>query len=208
MIAAKMNKIRNSRLCFVFILYLGQLNFFYSQKYNDPTTAKKFEVIVNAENSTIKTYVLRQKKKVQTKANRIYYWYGSQKIMETIGGFDGRLLHGEYTAVYLNNQLKEKGSFCYGLKSNRWKYWYYDGKLKEVITWKKGRKNGYYALYNDFGELMAEGNFKNDKLHGSFKTYGNSGKLIEKKKYKNGEELITPLPELPKEEKKKTTTST
>lgn len=180
----------------------------YAQKYHDPTKAKNYAIIVNAENETVNTQVLRLKRRIKPCTNRTYYWYSSQKITETVGGFGGKLLHGTYTAFYLNDQLKEKGNFYYGLKNKCWKCWYPDGKLKEVITWKKGRKHGYYALYNDFGELMAEGNFRNDKLNGTFTTYGAGHKVLEKKKYKNGTEQISPSPETPKDDTKKSATTT
>jgi hypothetical protein len=167
----------------------------FSQKFVEPDKQKQFNITVNYEDYTVKTQMLSANKEIKISNDKTYLWYGSQKIMETKGGFDGRLIHGKYNAFYLNNQLKEQGMIKYGLKNKEWKYWYPDGKLKEIITWKNGVKNGHYELYNDNGQLMAKGNFRNDKLHGKFFTYGLGGKVTEKKAYKNGDEVIVPLKE-------------
>jgi len=163
----------------------------FSQKYIEPDKIKQFNITVNYPDYTIKTQMLSQNREFAVNNERTYLWYASQKIMETKGGYDGRLIHGKYRSFYLNNQLKEQGLVRYGLKHGEWKYWYPDGKLNELIHWKKGVKNGRYHLYNDNGELMAKGHFKKDKLHGRFYTYGANGKIIEKKKYKNGTEVYS-----------------
>lgn len=175
----------------------------FSQKYIEPDKLKQFNVTVNYEDNTVKTQMLSHNKDIKVNNERTYMWYASQKIMETKGGYEGKLIHGKYAAFYLNNQLKEQGQIKYGLKNKEWKYWYPDGKLREVITWKNGVKNGSYAIYNDYGQLMAKGNFKNDKLHGKFYTYGVTGNVTEKKVYKNGDEVIPKVKvEKPKKEKK------
>lgn len=178
------------RLQFILIHFLfGTL---LAQKYIEPENMKQFNITVNYDDYTVKTQMLKQAKNIKVSNDLTYMWYSSQKIMETKGGFEGKLIHGYYTSFYLNNQLKEQGTIRYGLRNKKWKYWYPDGKLREVIHWKNGVKNGAYLLYNDYGQLMAKGNFKNDKLHKNFFTYGPDGKVIEKKKYKNGDEVIEP----------------
>lgn len=178
--------------------------FSYAQHYIEPGKLTSFNITVNHENYTVKTQMLKDAKKITPDNSLTYHWYQSQKIMETKGGFDGKLLHGYYKSFYLNDQLKETGTIRYGLKTKEWKYWYPDGKLKEIITWKNGRKKGIYKIYNDYGQLMAKGHFKNDYLHGKFYTYDNAGKVLERKKYKNGVELIKkPRVEKPKKEKVK-----
>lgn len=161
-----------------------------AQKFIEPDKQKQFNITVNYEDYTVKTQMLSQPKDIVVKNDKTYMWYSSQKILDTKGGYDGKLIHGKYNAFYLNNQLKEQGSVKYGLKNKEWKYWYPDGKLKEVINWKSGLKNGHYELYNDYGKIMARGNFRKDLLHGKFYTYGVNGIITEKKKYKNGEEII------------------
>lgn len=159
------------------------------QTLTEPSRLKQFNITINYNDYTVKTQMLNQDKKISPENEKTYMWYDSRKIMETKGGYDGKLIHGSFKAFYLNNQLKEKGSIRYGLKHKEWKYWYPDGTLREVINWKNGVKWGPYYLYNDQGSLMAKGNFKNDKLEGDFFTYGPGGKVIEKKYYKDGEEI-------------------
>lgn len=174
--------------------------FLSAQKAIDPDKIVAFNVTVNYEDYTVKTQMLKDPKKVKVDNELSYLWFNSNKIIETKGGYDGKLLHGYYKSFYLNNQLREAGDIKYGIKSGEWRYWYSDGKLKEVSTWKNGRKNGNYELFNDFGHLMAKGNFKNDLLHGKFYTYDNFGRIVDCKKYKNGIEL---LPKQKKERKQK-----
>jgi hypothetical protein len=181
-----MNRITFS--CIALSTFISQIAF--SQSFVEPSKLKQFNITVNFDDYTVKTQMLSQEKKLELDNEKVYMWYTSQKIMETRGGFDGKLIHGTYRAFYLNNQLKEKGCIKYGLRHKEWKYWYADGKLKEVINWKNGVKNGHYELYNDYGQLMAKSTFKNDKLNGKFYTYGSNGKVLEKKLYSNGEEII------------------
>lgn len=193
-----------------------------AQRFVEPDKMKAFNITVNYPEYTVKTQMLKEPKKMTPDVELTYHWYTAQKIMETKGGFDGKLLHGYYRSFYLNDQLFESGEFKYGIKSGEWKNWYPDGKLKEITNWKNGRKNGKYALYSDYGKLMASGTFKNDLLTGSFTTYDNMGNVSSKRKYKNGKEIIKQEkvkkqkadkhkkqkesaadPEVPKKEKKK-----
>ncbi len=161
-----------------------------AQTFTEPSKIKSFNITVNFPDYTVKTQMLSHNKKLDAKSELTYMWYASQKIMETKGGFDGKLIHGSYRSFYLNNQLKEQGVIKYGLKSKTWKYWYSNGAIKESITWKNGVKCGVYCIYNDDGKLMAKSNFKNDKLDGRFYTYDNNGNILEKKKYKDGVEVL------------------
>jgi hypothetical protein len=186
------------------VLYVCDSNKLFSQQGLEPSQFKQFNITINFDDYTVKTQMLKENKNIRVNNDCMYMWYGSQKIIETKGGYDGRLIHGTYRAFYLNDQLKEQGQIKYGLRNKEWKYWYPDGKLKEVITWKKGVKNGAYYLYNDYGQLVAKSHFKNDKLHGNFYTYGPTGKITDKKKYKKGDEVHPRAKtEEPKKEKAK-----
>lgn len=166
-----------------------------------------FNITVNADDHIAKTRMLSAAQNIRISNDKVYMWYTSQKLIETRGGFDGKLIHGPYRSFYLNNQLMEQGEICYGLRHGEWKYWYADGRLKEVISWKKGLKHGGYTVYNEQGYVMARGHFKRDKLHGSFCTYSSTGKMLEKKKYRNGAEVIPRIKpakqKVPREKKQK-----
>lgn len=161
-----------------------------AQRFVEPDKMKAFNITVNYPDYTVKTQMLKEPKQFKPDVDLTYHWYTAQKIMETKGGFDGKLLHGTYRSFYLNDQLFESGEFKYGVKSGEWKNWYPDGKLKEITNWKKGRKNGNYALYSDYGKVMAKGAFKDDLLTGTFTTYDTNGNLTSKRKYKKGKEII------------------
>lgn len=146
-------------------------------------------VYLNYPDYTIKTDILSAKKKIATKENLTYYWFASNKVMETKGGYDGKVLNGSYTSFYLSSNLKEKGSFKNGLKNGEWITWYENGKINEIITWRKGIKAGRYKNNDNNGNLISEACYKNDKLNG-YQTNYKDGKITEKRKYKNGVEII------------------
>jgi len=67
-----------------------------------------------------------------------YYWYSSNEIHITQGGFSGKLLNGQYTEYYPDKSLKEQGQFKKGLKNGLWKNWNNDGTLQATSNWKNG----------------------------------------------------------------------
>lgn len=178
------------RSILLFICLSGLLSKGISQSFIEPDKMKSFNVTVNYSEYTVKTQMLKDPKKMTPDVNLTYHWYTAQKIMETKGGYDGKLLHGYYHSFYLTDQLFESGQFKYGVKNGEWKNWYPNGKIKEVTHWKNGRKNGKYSLYNEFGLLMATGKFRRDELEGEFKTYDAFGKESSIRKYKRGKEII------------------
>src|SRR5437868_6907109 len=112
-----------------FIIPLILISYLASaQKYTEPDEMKTFNITVNYDDYTVKTQMLRDGEKVKTDNELAYLWYKSNKIIETKGGYDGRLLHGYYKTFYLNNQLREQGEIKYGLKHKEWKYWYSNGQ--------------------------------------------------------------------------------
>jgi len=74
------------------------------------------------------------------KKDRFYYWYMSDNVHMTQGGFSGQRLNGMYNAYYPDKNLKEQGVFENGLKTGTWKNWKDDGTLYEVSNWKEGIK--------------------------------------------------------------------
>lgn len=150
--------------------------------------AKTYAINVNYPDHTVKTNVLNSNKKIKAKADLIYYWYSANKIMETQGGFDGKILDGVYTSFYLSNNLKERGCFKKGLKHGEWVTWFEDGRIHEVRVWKNGVLNGECRSYNEKGELIKIWNVKNNQLHGYEAIYEN-GKIISDHNYKKGKVL-------------------
>ncbi len=82
-----------------------------AQRFVEPDKMKAFNITVNYPDYTVKTQMLKEPKQFKPDVDLTYHWYTSQKIMETKGGFDGKLLHGTYRSFYLNDQLFESGEF-------------------------------------------------------------------------------------------------
>lgn len=158
------------------------------------------KMVINLEASTQKFELPVKDVKTKVDNELTYSWYKSNQIMQTKGGYDGKLLHGAFAEFYLNNNLKEKGNYKKGLKKGEWKTWYENGQLKEIIKYNNGLIHGKYQSYNEKGELTLDANYKKGKLHGETIRY-EKGKNLAKHKYKNGNEVF-PKPEKIKEEKK------
>lgn len=166
-------------IIFLFIVFIS-----YSQKKKDVQL-----LTVNYPTETIKTEVLQGVPTFKAEEELSYSWYKSNKILETIGGYDGKILHGKYSSNYLNNALKEKGIYKKGLKVGRWIKWYSDGKIMEIVNWKNGKRHGVYKYFDDKGMLVTEANYTKGKLNGKVISYL-GGKQVSIKKYRNDRELI------------------
>lgn len=125
---------------------------------------EKYTIYIEEKENRIKANVLAHKTKVKTKPYLTYRWYSSNKIMDTQGGYEGKLLHGEYVSFYQsNNNLKEKGKFKKGLKQGFWNSWNENGKISRISRWKNGQLNGRYKTYDNNGSLLSEKRYKKDK---------------------------------------------
>lgn len=120
--------------------------------------------------------------------DKTYYWLKAKHIHTSKGGYEGHLLHGEYTALYKDNALKEKGSFYKGLKSGEWKTWYPNGEIMQISRWRKGKISGAISYYNSEGKLIKKENYKSGLQHGSQIVYNDSSEVIIK--FRNGKEII------------------
>lgn len=166
---------------YIYIIFL----FFYFSSFSGKPPISTFYLSLADE--TIKAQAISEKTTIKAEQNKIYYWYSHNNIHQTQGGYDGRILHGEYSSFYLSNQLKEKGRFYKGLKHQRWTLWYENGKLHEVYHWKKGMLNGLHQVYNEQGILVLEENYDDGILDGKQKVFEN-GKLKSTKCFEDGKE--------------------
>jgi len=121
------------------------------------------KVIRNKE-FDIHFYVLVDESK--TIKDKMYYWYKSGEIHNSYGASSGKLLHLDYTKYFRNNQLAEKGSFHYGLKSGLWKKWYGNGVLKQEHRWRNGEKNGECFFFDETGSLARSGRYNKNLKDG------------------------------------------
>jgi hypothetical protein len=86
----------------------------------------------------IRADVLPYKSDPKIRNDRYYFWYYSNTIHSTQGGFNGQLLNGHYVALYRDKNLKEEGNFKRGLKDGEWKTWNPKGDLTSVANWNEG----------------------------------------------------------------------
>jgi hypothetical protein len=147
-----------------------------------------YAISVNDSFASIKANVYAGKQSATANKDQNYYWYASNKIMETRGGYDGKLLHGDYSSFYLNNNLKEKGKFKLGQKLGRWTTWYDNGKIKEVSWYRHGSKRGTQELYDRNGLLQQKADYVNDLLDGKLTTFKGDS-VFNTRNFKNGVEV-------------------
>jgi hypothetical protein len=148
-----------------------------------------YQVYINAPDQSIRANVMSSNIKIDADPGRTYHWYAFNKVIETKGGYDGKLLHGEYSSFYLNSNLKEKGQFRKGLKHGKWISWYDNGSIKDITMWKNGEKNGIYRSFTSNGEPVLEARFADDKIHGKVTSFEN-GKILSIRKYRKGKEVV------------------
>lgn len=129
---------------------------------------------------------------------KTYYWFKAREIHQSVGGYSGQLLHGDYTKHYTSNQLAEQGAFKKGLKHGIWKFWYENGNLKRIESWKKGRKEGVTILYDNEGKIIEKGQYFNNKKEGPWINYQEKDTV----KFRKGKI------KLPKPEKEEDSTTT
>lgn len=67
-----------------------------------------------------------------------YFWIKGSELYSTMGGGVGKFLNGAFVAFHPNGQLKEKGSFCLGVKEGDWTSWNEQGKLISQRVYRKG----------------------------------------------------------------------
>jgi hypothetical protein len=93
-------------------------------------------------------------KPIRCEQNRMYYWFRRDTVLTTAGGYDGRVLDGEYKVLYPNKNLRENGNFNMGIKTGVWKTWYPDGALETITHWKNGEQFGAFELYDENGKAL------------------------------------------------------
>lgn len=167
------------------LFFVGSVNVTMGQKYEKYYLTHK--VIVNEVDRTIVAYV-EPVKQVSLDTDKRYYWFSSDQINSTQGGFSGKLLNGRYEEFYANKNLKEKGHLDKGLKTGIWKRWDEKGKLKDDYTWNLGSLNGIYHKYDSVGKVLETGKYKNDLLNGKQYTY--AGTAVKELRYKDGKVVV------------------
>ncbi len=144
---------------------------------------------ISADDRIIQAELLPLNSDPQAETDQLYYWYSSNKIHTTQGGYSGRLLNGHYIEYFLNKNIKEEGVFKKGLKDGVWKVWDESGTLQQSITWKGGVKQGNFVTFDKKGAIKQQGKYSKNLLMGTVTTFDTAGKATAAK-YKEGKIVI------------------
>lgn len=180
-------------LILIFTGFLSEAQKILIPKNRIPVHQADFFAWVEVYDGEIKTSSLEN--------NKTYYWIKAKQIHTSKGGYYGELLHGEYTALYKTDALKEKGKYSKGLKTGEWKEWHPNGELLCISHWKNGLPKGSFCYYNTSGKITRREWYKNGLLHGKQMTYTDSIETITK--YRKGKAVQTKTPKAKKTFNKK-----
>jgi antitoxin component YwqK of YwqJK toxin-antitoxin module len=136
-----------------------------------------YKVRIAQSDKTIQADIAPVSSSPEAETDKLYYWYSSNAIHTTQGGYSGKLLNGRYTEYYLNKNLKEQGTFFRGLKDGVWTNWGENGVIIQTYTWKKGIKAGDFRVFDSKGKAIQSGSYRNNLLDGKVKTFDDSGKI-------------------------------
>lgn len=166
------------------IIYLFVARLVFGQQIPETNIA----VHISNNDKTIVAEVRPLKSLPTPEPSNYYYWYSSNVIHQTQGGYSGKLLNGTYNEYYPNKNIKEQGAFNKGLKNGTWKSWDDNGNLKQLFTYCNGQKTGPFSIYNETGLLVQSGKYSNDQLDGKITFYSKDSTRVVT--YKNGKTVM------------------
>ena len=155
------------------------------------------QVTINLDESTLKFNTFEDEEDLLfTNKFRNYYWYKTNELLTTQGGYEGRLLHGEFTELYDSKSLKRKGEFRKGTKQGSWRYWNTEGALTAMTKYRAGRRSGRSLRFDDQGYISESHRYKSDAKNGFSYIYTN-GQVVKLIEFEDGvvlEEFNLPEP--------------
>lgn len=126
--------------------------------------------------------------------------------------FKDNIKHGPYEELFVNDKVKERGTYVNGKKEGPYKEYDYDGKIKQEGTYTNGKKddtiinytysderliyksvwdrstvkaNGKWESYNSEGGIELIGNYNQGQKEGLWTFYNKDGTLYAKGNYVN-----------------------
>lgn len=166
---------------------------FFLHARDFPEKSNTYTVYINYEEYSVRANVLNDAGRIHPKMGHTYYWYAENDIKNTQGGFDGKLLHGEYKSFYRNRNLREQGNFSHGLKEGVWKTWFVNGKIHEIMNYKNGLEQGAQEIFDEAGNIISRTNYRNGLMNGKMVSYHN-GELDTTIVFRNGKPQPAKLP--------------
>ena len=98
------------------------------------------------------------------------------------------LLEGEYSEIFENGKVKEKGSYLKGQKNGRWESNREDGSKKPTEVYSTGELITKITYFPN-GSVETERNYKDGKENGLVKKYNTDGTLKSEQNYINGKQV-------------------
>ncbi|PWS28861.1 hypothetical protein DHW03_03235 [Pedobacter yonginense] len=177
---------KTSFMMFFTMLFVTQA---FAQKSITSALLQSYSHTVNYSWGKAVFHLLPAEKQIEhTNLEKHYFWYSGNVLNHTQGGFSGRLLDGDYSEYYNNNNLKVQGTFKTGLKHGAWRAWTEDGILQSVTHYKFGSIDGEFMEYDVDGKILKTGFYNNGRLDGKLCKYQGDSLLIEK--YNNGKIIL------------------
>ncbi|MDP4209205.1 MAG: hypothetical protein Q8928_10365 [Bacteroidota bacterium] len=145
-------------------------------------------IIVNSEDSLIKTSVWDKpyKHKIDPEIN--YHWYAAGTINHNVGGYSGKLVHGKYEMFDNEQKLRAKGTFEYGVMTGNWIRWYANGNTQWTGNYKDGKITGKVLTYTIDGKQASILSYKKGVLNGKSYFFEQDKTIV--KKFRNGKEIV------------------
>lgn len=159
-------------------------------------------------------FFVTDEKNNEIKDDKFYFWYKSQKVHKSVGGYSGQLLDGNYVKYFYSNELAEQGKFKEGLKVGEWKEWHKNGKIQRKLNWFKGRLKGMAVSYDSVGNVISKGKYKSGIKDGVWiypmkkdTIFYRKGKVIDKSKQSKFKNFLKKIFENKEKKEKQTRTS-
>lgn len=178
-------KVQYSILFMLLVFVFSGCNQHFMNSALKPTEPVPQTIYLDTDTGRMRfTAVTQNNGKVREKY--MYTWYKYNTIHHTFGGYDGRVLDGEYAEFYKNGNLLAKGDFRDGVKIGKWRRWHPNGQIKEIANYKRGLKNGKAKIFYSTGVIQSKLSYKNGLGNGKSKVFASNGSLVNKSGYKNG----------------------
>lgn len=176
------------RRFYIFLAIIGACFQCIQKGYFMPSENQQVQIV---DGDTIRTFqVHKAKKEIKIPKQTRIYWFKNNHLFSTVGGYNGPLLEGDYSAMVSNRYLFEKGKFEFGLKEGEWLRWHPNGEIHSKYFWENGKREGPFYRYDSDGILKQTGKYKDDKINGKVIMYDINGEKI-KIRYKHGEKIDT-----------------
>jgi antitoxin component YwqK of YwqJK toxin-antitoxin module len=128
---------------------------------------KTRSVIISSGDTIIRMEVITGSIDIKVKSDLTYYWYDNNCIQSNVGGFAGKLLHGNFQ-VFSSGALVEEGKYYKGVKQGQWITWLASGIISEINEFDDGLLFGEVLKYNSKGALIESCQYRNGLRHGEY----------------------------------------